>query len=210
MSGQGFFISFEGIDGSGKSTQTKILKDALEAQGYDVILTREPGGSPGAEEIRALVLQGDPDRWSAQTEILLFTAARRDHLERTIRPALDAGKVVICDRFADSTRMYQGLSRGDLRDAVDQLHSLMIGIEPDLTVLIDMDPSEGLSRALSRNTVEERFEDFGESLQVAMRKGFLALADEFAERFVVINGAQQIDQVAADILDCTRARLDAR
>ena len=106
--------------------------------------------------------------------------------------------------------MYQGLSRGDLRDAVDQLHSLMIGIEPDLTVLIDMDPSEGLSRALSRNTVEERFEDFGESLQVAMRKGFMALADEFAERFVVINGAQQIDQVAADILDCTRARLDAR
>lgn len=210
MSGQGFFISFEGIDGSGKSTQTKILKDALEAQGYDVILTREPGGSPGAEEIRALVLQGDPDRWSAQTEILLFTAARRDHLERTIQPALDAGKVVICDRFADSTRMYQGLSRGDLRDAVDQLHSLMIGIEPDLTVLIDMDPSEGLSRALSRNTVEERFENFGESLQVAMRKGFLALADEFAERFVVINGAQQIDQVAADILDCTRARLDAR
>lgn len=210
MSGQGFFISFEGIDGSGKSTQTKILKDALEAQGYDVILTREPGGSPGAEEIRALVLQGDPDRWSAQTEILLFTAARRDHLERTIQPALDAGKVVICDRFADSTRMYQGLSRGDLRDAVDQLHSLMIGIEPDLTVLIDMDPSEGLSRALSRNTVEERFEDFGESLQVAMRKGFLALADEFAERFVVINGAQQIDQVAADILGCTRARLDAR
>jgi len=210
VSGQGFFISFEGIDGSGKSTQTKIMKDALEAQGYDVILTREPGGSPGAEEIRALVLQGDPDRWSAQTEILLFTAARRDHLERTIQPALDAGKVVICDRFADSTRMYQGLSRGDLRDAVDQLHSLMIGIEPDLTVLIDMDPSEGLSRALSRNTVEERFEDFGESLQVAMRKGFLALADEFAERFVVINGAQQIDQVAADILDCTRARLDAR
>jgi|TARA_R110000850_G_scaffold130013_4_gene250509 dTMP kinase len=210
VSGQGFFISFEGIDGSGKSTQTKILKDALEAQGYDVILTREPGGSPGAEEIRALVLQGDPDRWSAQTEILLFTAARRDHLERTIQPALDAGKVVICDRFADSTRMYQGLSRGDLRDAVDQLHSLMIGIEPDLTVLIDMDPSEGLSRALSRNTVEERFENFGESLQVAMRKGFLALADEFAERFVVINGAQQIDQVAADILDCTRARLDAR
>ena len=210
MTSQGFFISFEGIDGSGKSTQTKILKESLEALGYDVILTREPGGSPGAEEIRALVLQGDPDRWSAQTEILLFTAARRDHLERTIQPALDAGKVVICDRFADSTRMYQGLSRGDLRDAVDQLHALMIGIEPDLTVLIDMDPAEGLSRALSRNTVEERFEDFGESLQVAMRKGFLALAEEFDDRFVVIDGARQIDQVAADVLAQTRARLDAR
>ena len=114
----GLFVTFEGIDGSGKSTQARLLADHLAAQGHDVVLTREPGGSPGAEEIRALVLQGDPDRWSAQTEILLFTAARRDHLERTIRPALEAGKIVICDRFADSTRMYQGLSRGDLRQMV--------------------------------------------------------------------------------------------
>lgn len=210
MSAKGFFISFEGIDGSGKSTQTKLLKSQLEALGHDVLLTREPGGSPGAEEIRALVLQGDPDRWSARTEILLFTAARRDHLERTIQPALDAGKIVICDRFADSTRMYQGLSRGDLRGAVDQLHSLMIGVEPDLTILIDMDPAEGLSRALARNTDEERFEDFGESLQIAMRKGFLSLAQEFAARFVVIDGARDIDAVASDILTQTRRRLDAR
>ena len=207
MSAKGFFISFEGIDGSGKSTQTKLLKQALEASGHDVILTREPGGSPGAEEIRALVLQGDPDRWSAHTEILLFTAARRDHLERTIQPALDAGKIVICDRFADSTRMYQGLSRGDLRGTVDQLHKLMIGVEPDLTVLIDMDPAEGLSRALSRNTVEERFEDFGESLQVAMRKGFLSLAQEFSDRFVVIDGAQEVGAVAQDILTSVQQRL---
>ncbi|WP_339758808.1 dTMP kinase [uncultured Sulfitobacter sp.] len=207
MSAKGFFISFEGIDGSGKSTQTKLLKQALEASGHDVILTREPGGSPGAEEIRALVLQGDPDRWSAQTEILLFTAARRDHLERTIQPALDAGKVVICDRFADSTRMYQGLSRGDLRATVDQLHDLMIGVEPDLTLLIDMDPAEGLSRALSRNTVEERFEDFGESLQAAMREGFLALAQEFSDRIVVIDGAQPILSVAQDILAATEKRI---
>lgn len=210
MSAKGFFISFEGIDGSGKSTQTRLLKERLEGLGHDVVLTREPGGSPGAEEIRALVLQGDPDRWSAHTEILLFTAARRDHLERTIQPALDAGKVVICDRFADSTRMYQGLSRGDLRQAVDQLHDLMIGLEPDLTLLIDMDPSEGLSRALSRNTVEERFEDFGESLQVAMRAGFLGLAQEFADRFVVIDGARAISDVAADIAARTQLRLDAR
>jgi dTMP kinase len=207
VTAKGFFISFEGIDGSGKSTQTKLLKQALEASGHDVILTREPGGSPGAEEIRALVLQGDPDRWSAHTEILLFTAARRDHLERTIQPALDAGKVVICDRFADSTRMYQGLSRGDLRSTVDQLHDLMIGIEPDMTILIDMDPAQGLSRALSRNTAEERFEDFGESLQVAMRKGFLSLAQEFSDRFVVIDGAQAIEAVAQDILAATRQRL---
>ena len=200
---KGLFISFEGIDGSGKSTQTKLLKDRLEADGHQVVLTREPGGSPGAEEIRALVLQGDPDRWSARTEILLFTAARRDHLERTILPALEAGKIVICDRFADSTRMYQGLSRGDLRGAVDQLHSLMIGVEPDVTVLIDMDPGEGLSRALSRNTVEE-------SLQVAMRAGFLSLAAEFPDRFVTINGAQSIDAVAADVFAQVRPRLDAR
>lgn len=199
MSDNGLFISFEGIDGSGKSTQARLLADHLRGSGREVILTREPGGSPGAEEIRALVLQGDPDRWSAETEILLFTAARRDHLERTIRPALAAGKVVICDRFADSTRMYQGLSRGDLRGVVDRLHDLMIGVEPDLTILIDMDPAEGLSRALSRKGAEERFEDFGEDLQKAMRAGFLALADEFADRFRVIDGARDVDDVASDV-----------
>tara|TARA_R110002072_G_scaffold7573_20_gene41142 strand:- start:2191 stop:2817 length:627 start_codon:yes stop_codon:yes gene_type:complete len=197
---KGMFISFEGIDGSGKSTQAHLLADHLRARGRDVVLTREPGGSPGAEEIRALVLQGEPDRWSAETEILLFTAARRDHLERTIGPALAAGKVVICDRFADSTRMYQGLSRGDLRQTVDDLHRLMIGVEPDLTILIDMDPAKGLSRALSRQTVEERFEDFGEELQAKMRAGFLALAEEFADRFVVIDGGRSVEDVAKDVV----------
>jgi len=196
---QGRFISFEGIDGSGKSTQVALLADHLRAQGREVVVTREPGGSPGAEEIRALVLQGAVDRWSAETEILLFTAARRDHLERTIRPALAAGKIVICDRFADSTRMYQGLSRGDLRGAVDALHTLMIGVEPDLTILIDMDPAAGLARAKARQTVEERFEDFGAGLQEAMRAGFLALAQEFAQRFRVIDGGRDVHAVAKDI-----------
>ena len=199
MSRSGLFISFEGIDGSGKSTQVARLSEYLKTQGHDVVLTREPGGSKGAEEIRALVLQGDPDRWSAETETLLFTAARRDHLERLITPALAAGKIVICDRFADSTRMYQGLSRGDLRGVVDKLHDLMIGVEPDLTILIDMDPVEGLKRAKGRQGTEERFEDFGTSLQEAMRAGFLALAKEFSQRFRVINGAQDMDGVAADI-----------
>ena len=197
--GKGIFISLEGIDGSGKSTQARLLAEALRAAGRDVVLTREPGGSPGAEEIRALVLQGDPDRWSAETEILLFTAARRDHVERTIRPALAAGKVVICDRYADSTRMYQGLSRGDLREKVDQLHSLMIGLEPDLTVLIDMDPDTGLTRALSRKGHEERFEDFGPDLQRRMREGFLALAREHADRFRIVDGGREIERVAADV-----------
>ncbi|MDQ2090100.1 dTMP kinase [Marimonas arenosa] len=199
MSHGGRFITLEGIDGSGKSTQARLLAGALEAHGHDVTLTREPGGSPGAEEIRALVLEGDPDRWSAETELLLFTAARRDHLERTIRPALDAGKVVICDRFVDSTRMYQGLSRGDLRAKVDALHRLMIGIEADLTLLFDMDPDLGHARAKGRGTAEERFEDFGAGMQAKMRQGFLDLAAEFSDRFRVIDAGRAIEAVAEDV-----------
>ena len=141
------FITFEGIDGSGKSTQSRRFADLLRAQGTDLIFTREPGGSAGAEEIRNLVLTGQTDRWSAETEILLFTAARRDHLEKTIKPALDAGTTVICDRFADSTRVYQGATRGDLRAKVDALHALMIGMEPDLTFIIDMDPAVAGTRS---------------------------------------------------------------
>lgn len=124
------FISFEGIDGSGKSTQSRLLAEALRAEGRDVVLTREPGGSPGAEEIRRLLVEGAGERWSPETEILLFTAARRDHLERLIRPALAAGRTVITDRFADSTRVYQGATRGDLRGMVDKLHQTAIDIEP--------------------------------------------------------------------------------
>ena len=184
-----------------------MLADHLRTLGHDVVLTREPGGSPGAEEIRALVLQGDPDRWSAETEILLFAAARRDHLERTIQPAIEAGKIVICDRFADSSRMYQGLSRGDLRDTVDQLHKLMIKREPDLTILIDMDPVTGHSRAKARQTVEERFEDFGAGLQEKMRAGFLSLAEEFSDRFRVIDGAHAIDHVAKNVAEVVAQHL---
>lgn len=172
----GLFISLEGIDGSGKSTQGRRLAETLRQKGHAVTLTREPGGSPGAEEIRRLVLEGATDRWSAETEILLFTAARRDHLEKTIRPALARGEVVITDRFADSTRIFQGITRGDLTETVDRLHALMIGVEPDLTLLFDLDPAKGLARAQARAGAELRFEDMGLAFQEKARAGFLSLA----------------------------------
>lgn len=196
----GLFLSFEGIDGSGKSTQARLLAEALRGAGRDVVLTREPGGSPGAEEIRRLVLEGAADRWSTETELLLFTAARRDHLEKTIRPALARGAVVICDRFADSTRIYQGLTRGDLRAMVDSLHALMIGTEPDLTFLIDIDATEGLARATARPGKELRFEGMGLGLQEKARAGFLALAAAQPARFRVISGARTPEVIAAEVL----------
>ncbi len=206
MAAKGAFLSFEGIDGSGKSTQARLLAGALRATGRAVTLTREPGGSPGAEEIRRLVLTGDPDRWSPETEILLFTAARRDHLEKTILPALSRGEVVITDRFADSTRMYQGLRGDGLTETVDRLHALMIGREPDLTFLIDIDPVEGLSRAQARAGDEMRFEEMGVETQRRMRDGFLALAARH-DRFRVIDGARDAEAVAADVLAAAQAYL---
>ena len=199
MNLSGKFISFEGIDGCGKSTQAKILSEELIACGHNILLTREPGGSDGAEEIRNLLLTGNTDRWSAETEILLFTAARRDHLERTILPALDNGLAVICDRFSDSTRVYQGVTRGDLRDLVDQLDSAMIPRQPDITVLIDLDPNISLARAIERSNNEARFEDFGVEMQIKLRKGFLTLAHEFPNRFMVIDGNRTEVEVAENI-----------
>ena len=195
----GKFISFEGIDGCGKSTQAKILSEKLISCGHKILLTREPGGSDGAEEIRNLLLTGNTDRWSAETEILLFTAARRDHLERTILPALENGLAVLCDRFSDSTRVYQGVTRGDLRNLVDQLDSAMIPRQPDITVLIDLDPTISLARAIERSNNEARFEDFGVEMQIKLREGFLTLAHEFPNRFIVIDGSRTEVEVAENI-----------
>ena len=207
MKDKGYFISFEGIDGSGKSTQIQKLAEFLEDHDFDIVITREPGGSIGAEEIRNLLLQGNVDRWSAETEILLFTAARRDHLERIILPALEAGKIVICDRFTDSTRMYQGMRGVNLRNLVDTLNEKVIKFDPDLTIVIDIDPEISLKRAKSRQTVEERFEDFGVNLQMKMRNGFLELAKEFGNRIEVVNGQQSIDKLAQDICSLVKAKL---
>ena len=207
MKNKGYFISFEGIDGSGKSTQIQKLAEFLKGRDFDIVITREPGGSKGGEEIRKLLLQGNVDRWSAETEILLFTAARRDHLERIILPALEEGKVVICDRFTDSTRMYQGMRGVNLRNLVDTLNEKVIKFDPDLTIVIDINPEISLKRAKSRKTVEERFEDFGADLQMKMRKGFLELAKEFSNRIEVVNGQQSIDNLAKDICSLVKAKL---
>ena len=207
MKNKGYFISFEGIDGSGKSTQIQKLAEFLKGCDFDIVITREPGGSKGGEEIRNLLLQGNVDRWSAETEILLFTAARRDHLERIILPALEEGKVVICDRFTDSTRMYQGMRGVNLRNLVDTLNEKVIKFDPDLTIVIDINPEISLKRAKSRKTVEERFEDFGADLQMKMRKGFLELAKEFSNRIEVVNGQQSIDNLAKDICSLVKAKL---
>ena len=207
MRDKGYFISFEGIDGSGKSTQIQRLADFLRSLSFDIVVTREPGGSVGGEEIRKLLLQGDVDRWSAETEILLFTAARRDHLERIILPAMKNGQIVICDRFTDSTRMYQGMRGPKLKKLVDMLDKEVIGHDPDLTILIDIDPEIGLRRAKSRETVEERFEDFGLELQKKMRKGFLNLSKQFSNRISVIDGHQSEDNVSKEICSLVKATL---
>jgi len=207
MRAQGLFISVEGIDGSGKSTQARLLAEGLAAAGHDVVVTREPGGAPGAEAIRRLLVEGDPARWSAETEILLFNAARRDHLERTIQPALDRGAVVITDRFADSTRVYQGVARANLRPLVDRLHDLVIGIEPDLTFVIDMDARAALARGLARRLGEDRFEELGLGFQEALRAGFLALAQEYPARVQVIDGTRAPDVIAQDMAARVTAHL---
>lgn len=196
---EGLFVTFEGIDGSGKSTQARLLADALSAAGHDPLLTREPGGSAGAEEIRRLLVEGPPERWSAETEILLFTAARRDHLEKTIAPALAAGKIVISDRFVDSTRVYQGAVRGALRAMVDDLHSRVIGREADITLVIDMQADAALSRGLARRSGEDRFEEFGGAFQQRLRQGFLDLAAEFPARCHVVDGARPAQDVARQV-----------
>ncbi|MEC8457236.1 MAG: dTMP kinase [Pseudomonadota bacterium] len=204
----GLFISFEGIDGSGKSTQCRRLAAMLEAKGHEVVLTREPGGSAGAEEIRALVLQGDPDRWSAETEILLFTAARRDHLERTIRPALEAGDWVVCDRFADSSRAYQGAGGGVAQSFIEQIDAGVVGDDqPDLTLVFDLPVEVGLERAFGRGLFETRFESKGLEFHERLREGFLRIVEANPNRCVLIDAVGSPDEVEARVWRAVQDRL---
>ncbi len=198
---QGLFISFEGGDGAGKSTQIRLLAEALRAQGQEVVTTREPGGSPGAESIRKLLLEGDADKWSPLTEALLMYASRADHLERTIEPALRRGAAVISDRFADSTMAYQGLAGALGEDAVTSLHKLVVaGREPDVTFILDMPVAEGLARSKSTGSAEQRFESKGADYQEKVRNAFLEIAKRNPVRCMVIDATGSQDDVAKRIL----------
>lgn len=209
----GTFLSFEGVDGGGKSTQARRFAAAMQAAGYEIVLTREPGGSPGAEEIRRLIIEGDAGRWSPETELLLFNAARRDHLEKLVIPSLQAGKFVISDRFADSSRVYQGATRGDLRALVDRLHDLVIGHEPHLTIIIDVDPVVALERTRSRMVgdevaaAEDRFESMGLEFQEKLRAGYRGIAAEHAARCALIDGHGTEDDVFVRLKAVIKERL---
>ena len=200
----GKFITFEGTDGSGKSTQSRALAAFFDDQNIPYVHTREPGGSDGAESIRKLLVEGDPDRWSATTEMLLFMAARRDHVEKTILPNIQSGTHVISDRFVDSTRVYQGVARSEARDLVDELHARVIELEADLTFVIDVDPEIALSRGLARKSGEDRFEELGLEFQKALRAGFLDLVKEFPDRCILIDGNRPIEAITADVIGRAR------
>jgi len=204
----GRFITLEGGEGAGKSTQARRLGERLTARGRKAVVTREPGGSPGAEAIRELLVTGATDRWSPLTETLLVYAARRDHIERTIAPALAAGDWVVSDRFADSTRAYQGAGGGASGSLIQALERYVLGeTRPDLTLILDLPVEAGLARIASRDHAETRFEAKGEDFHRRLREGFLAIARVERDRCVVIDAAQPVEAVEAAIWAAVDARL---
>lgn len=204
---QGFFISFEGGEGAGKSTQIRRLADRLQAAGHDVVVTREPGGSPGAEAIRDLLVNGSADRWSPVTETLLMYAARRDHVERVIRPALARDAIVLCDRFADSTRAYQGAGGDAPATLIAALEDHVLGgTVPNLTLILDLPAEIGLSRAEARGGAA-RFESKGLAFHERLRAGYLEIARREPERCVVIDADAELDAVTTAIQHAVDKRL---
>jgi dTMP kinase len=205
----GRFITLEGGEGTGKSTQIRRLTTALEEKGIQVLATREPGGSPGAEQIRKLMVEGEPGRWDAITETLLAYAARADHVARTIGPALRAGRWVISDRFNDSTFAYQGTGRGVPRETIRRIDAAVLDdFQPDLTLVLDLDVKVGLERALARGLSENRFEKFGADFHEKLRQSFLDIAKRNPERCRVIDASGTEDQVAETILTAVSRRFD--
>jgi dTMP kinase len=194
------FITFEGGEGSGKSVQTRLLADALKAKGLAVTLTREPGGTPGAEAIRALLVTGAANRWTAETETLLFAAARAEHLARLIRPRRQAGDWIICDRFMDSTRAYQGAAGGVPTPFIAALETLVVDADkPDLTLILDLDVGVGLTRAASRGGAETRFEGKDVAFHERLRAAYRQIATAEPGRCAVIDGAGPIEAVQKSI-----------
>ena len=184
------FITFEGGEGSGKSTQVSLLKDYFDSQNINTIKTREPGGTPSAEMLRDLLTRGKVDKWTAMSEALLMWAARYEHLDNVINPALKEGKNVICDRFYDSTYAYQGVAHNLGLNRMKKLKELIIGdIEPDLTFVLDIDPKIGLKRSLERSNLENRFESFDMSFHNNIRNAFLSIAEQNKDRCVVIDAS---------------------
>ena len=208
----GYFITFEGVEGSGKSTQIQRLEEIISYNhgSLELVVSREPGGTDSAESIRQLLVTGRADKWRAATEAMLMSASRHEHVEHVIRPAITRGAVVLCDRFYDSTRVYQGLVGGVPEADIEALNNLACGdLVPDLTVLLDMDGGEGLRRADGRNSAETRFESKGLEFHRKVRQGFLELASLHGDRFVVIDAGKDLDTVTHDIETAVLPRLSS-
>lgn len=198
---QGKFITFEGGEGTGKSTQAQLLADYLRQQGKTVLITREPGGTEGAELIRALLVSGDIKRWDPVAEVLLLYAARLDHWQKVIEPALQGGTWVICDRFADSTIAYQCYGRGVNKEFVHSLHQTILPhATPDRTYIFDLDPRIGISRSLARHNTESRFEHMDISFHEAMRQGYQTIALENPMRCYLVQADQEVAAVHQEII----------
>lgn len=204
---RGLFITFEGGEGAGKSTQVRRLAERLAATGREVVVTREPGGSPGAEAIRGLLVSGAADRWSAISESLLMNAARRDHVEKLISPALERGAVVVCDRFADSTRAYQGAAGGVPPELIAALEAAVVGdCRPDLTLVLDLPVEVGLARADTLGGLEARFERKGAAFHTVIRQAFLDIAAAEPGRCVVVDASGSPEAVAVAIWSAVKGR----
>ena len=202
MPEQGKFIVFEGGEGTGKSTQLKLLHQALVEKGINVLKTREPGGSDGAEKIRELLVKGDPGQWDPLTEAALFLAARRDHVERVVKPALAQGRWVISDRYHDSTVAYSAFGHGVEKSKLDQIYTLLIGdFEPDLVLVLDIDPEIGLARAGSRGDQENRIEKKGLEFHQRVNQGFRDMAAQNPDKYKLIDATQSIEAVHGEVLE---------
>lgn len=205
---RGRFVTLEGGEGAGKTTQRGLLAAALRQAGIEAVETREPGGAPGAEEIRRLLVSGAPERWDAMTETLLHFAARRDHLVHTVWPALQAGSWVVSDRFADSTRAYQGYGHGLGLPVVEALYRVAVGdFAPDLTIVLDVPVADGIARTRGRDGAEDRYERMDRSFHERLRAGFLEIAAAEPARCVVVDATAAVETVHAQILGAVRSRL---